>query len=63
MNLTVSKVRGKCYDGASNMSGLRNSVAKQIKDLEKKALYTHCYGHSLNLAASDTLQNCYESGS
>ena len=24
----------------------------------KKALYTHCYSHSLNLAASDTLQNC-----
>ena len=58
MNLTLSKVRGQCYDGASNMSGLRNGVARQIKDMEKKALYTHCYGHSLNLAASDTLQNC-----
>ena len=58
MNLTLSKVRGQCYDGASNMSGLRNGVARQINDMEKKALYTHCYGHSLNLAASDTLQNC-----
>ena len=46
INLTLSKVRGQCYDGVSNM---RNGVAKQIKDLEKKALYTHCYGHSLNL--------------
>ena len=55
MNLTLSKVRGQCYDGASNMSGLRNGVARQIKDMEKKGLYTHCYGHSLNLAASDTL--------
>jgi len=26
--------------------------------MERKALYTHCYGHSLNLTASDTLQNC-----
>ena len=40
MNLTLSKVRGQCYDGASNMSGLRNGVARQIKDMEKKH-YTH----------------------
>ena len=40
MNLTLSKVRGQCYDGASNMSGLRNGVARQIKDMEKKD-YTH----------------------
>ena len=40
------------------MSGIRTGVAKQILDVEPCALYTHCYGHSLNLAASDTLQKC-----
>ena len=58
MNLTLSKVRGQCYDGASNMKGLRNGVAKRIEEMERKAIYTHFYGHSINLAASDTLQGC-----
>ena len=58
INLTLSKVCGHCYNGTTNMSGTRNGVAKQIEDIQSKALYTHCYGHSLNLAASDTLQNC-----
>ena len=58
LNLSMSKVRGQCCDGASSMSGIRTGVAKQILDVEPRALYTHCYGHSLNLAASDTLQKC-----
>ena len=58
LNLTLKKARGQCYDGASTMRGLRNGVAKQIQDLEPRAIYTHCYGHSLNLAASDTVQKC-----
>jgi len=31
-------------------------VAKQITDLEPGALYTHYYGHALNLAASDAIK-------
>ena len=42
----------------SNIIRLRNGVAKQIEEMERKAIYTHCYGHSINLAASDTLQGC-----
>ncbi|XP_065903857.1 zinc finger MYM-type protein 1-like [Dysidea avara] len=56
LNLSVTKIRGQCYDGASSMCGIRNGVAKQIMDLEPRALYTHCYGHSLNLAASDVVK-------
>ena len=41
-NLSVQKIRGQCYDGASNMAGIRNGVAKQIMDKEVKAVYTHC---------------------
>ena len=26
MNLSIAKVRGQCYDGASNMKGSRNGV-------------------------------------
>ncbi len=35
------------------MSGAKSGVAKRIQDEEKKAIYTHCYGHALNLACSD----------
>ena len=30
---------------------------KQIKDIEEKALFTHCYTHALNLAVSDAIKN------
>ena len=58
MNLNLSKCRGQCYDGASNMSGIKNGVAAQISSEEKRAIYTHCYGHSLNLAVSDCIKKC-----
>jgi len=37
------------------MSGAKSGVAQQIKE-EPRALYTHCYSHSLNLAASDAIK-------
>ena len=56
MNLNLSNCRGQCYDGASNMSGRRSGVAAQISAEEPRAIYTHCYGHALNLAAADTIK-------
>ena len=56
LNLSLNKVRGQCYDGASNMAGIRNGVAKKIRDEEPRAVFTHWYGHSLNLAVSDTIK-------
>lgn len=44
MNLNLSKCCGQCYDGASNMSGIRDGVASQFM-AEKCAVYMHCYGH------------------
>ena len=49
-NLTISKARGQCYNGASNMAGKCNGVVTQIRNEEPRALFTHYYGHSLNLA-------------
>jgi hypothetical protein len=57
MNLQLCHCRGQCYDGASNMSGSRNGVAAQITREENRALYLHCFTHSLNLAVSDTVKN------
>ena len=38
------------------MRSARSGVAKQIRDMEERAIYTHCYGHALNLACSDTIK-------
>lgn len=35
------------------MSGKRTGVVTQIKAMNKKCLFTHCYGHALNLAVKD----------
>ncbi len=56
MNISFDKLRGQCYDGESAMSGSKNGVAKCISDIEPRALFTQCYGHALNLAASDTVK-------
>ena len=58
LNLSFTRCRGQCYDGANNMRGAKNGVSKQIMDIESRALYTHCYGHSLNLTAGDAIKGC-----
>ncbi|XP_011403413.1 PREDICTED: zinc finger MYM-type protein 1-like [Amphimedon queenslandica] len=58
LNLSFNKVRGQCYDGASNMSGAKSGVAKQTLDEQPKAFYTPCYSHSLNLAVADAMKKC-----
>ena len=40
------------------MAGNKRGVATQILTAEPRALYTHCYGHSLNLAMCDTIKKC-----
>lgn len=42
--------------GASAKSVCRSGVAKLINDIEPMAIFTHCYGYALNLAASDTIK-------
>ena len=40
------------------MAGIRSGVAKQLLDEEPRAVYTHCYGHALNLACGDAIKQC-----
>ena len=53
MHLRIDDCRGQCYDGASTMSGAKSGVATRIKTLNAKCLFTHCYGHVLNLSVKD----------
>ena len=54
--VALEETPDQCFDGASSMSGKKNGVAKRISELEPRAIFTHCYGHALNLAASDTIK-------
>ncbi|XP_074641139.1 zinc finger MYM-type protein 1-like [Tubulanus polymorphus] len=56
LNLSYSQCRGQCYDGASNMTGKKSGLAAKVQAHEPRAVFIHCYGHSLNLAANDAIK-------
>eukprot|EP00731_Ephydatia_muelleri_P014282 Em0008g2a len=56
LSLPLQNCRGQCFDGASSMAGCRNGVSTKLLAKERQALYTHCYGHSLNLAVQDAVK-------
>jgi hypothetical protein len=58
LNLVITKCRGQCYDGAKNMTGEKTGVATNFKAKEPRCLFTHCYGHAINLACADSIKNC-----
>lgn len=53
--LSMNKLVGVAFDGASNMSGEHKGLAARVKEVAKYCLYVHCYGHLLNLALQDTI--------
>jgi len=55
---TNNQIKGQCYDAAAAMAGTRSGVAKLVIAQEARAIYTHCYGHALNLACGDTIKKC-----
>ena len=57
-SLPLSQCRGQAFDGASNMSGIRNGVQALLKKEEERALYVHCLAHNLNLCLQRTTQQC-----
>lgn len=50
LGISLNKMHGQAYDGASNMSGKFKGVASRFQQEEPKALYTHCHAHLLDLA-------------
>jgi len=47
--LSIARLRGQGYDGASNMRGGFNGLQKQIHDENPHAFYVHCFAHQLQL--------------
>lgn len=55
--LELSLMRGQCYDGAGNMSGINVGASTLITNKYPLALYLHCASHCLNLAVVSGLEN------
>ncbi|CAN6585781.1 unnamed protein product [Malus baccata var. baccata] len=49
-NLSMSKLRGQGYDGASNMKEELNGLKAKILNKYPQAFYVHCFAHQLQLA-------------
>ena len=49
--IPFAKLRGQCYDGCNTMAG-----KKEVQEIEPRAVFTHCYGHALNLGVSDAIK-------
>lgn len=58
LNLSLTRIRGQCYNGAASVAGIRPRMAKQFLDEEPRVVYTHCYGHALNLACDNAIKQC-----
>ncbi|KAJ6841367.1 zinc finger MYM-type protein 1-like [Iris pallida] len=48
-DLSLMKVRGQGYDGASNMKGEFNGLKTLIMNKNESAYYVHCFAHQLQL--------------
>ena len=57
-SLPVTHCIGQAYDGASNMSGVRNGVQALMKKESDLCLYVHCFAHSLNLCVQEVTKQC-----
>ena len=44
-NLSLSRIRGQGYDGASNMQGEFNGLKTLIMNMNASAYYVHCVAH------------------
>ena len=57
-NLSISRIRGQGYDGASNMRGEFNGLQKKILDENPHAFYVHCFAHRLQLVIVSVSSCC-----
>ena len=57
LNLDIAKLRSQGYDGASNMRGKFRGLSARVLADFRKAIYSYCSGHCLNLILQDSLDS------
>ena len=55
--LSINQCRGQAFDGASNMSGIKNGAQALFKAEAKQELYVHYLAHSLSLCLKENLRS------
>ncbi|KAM4593578.1 zinc finger MYM-type protein 1-like [Odontesthes bonariensis] len=53
LNLPLEKLKGYCFDGASNMSGRFKGVQARLKETCPDSVFVHCANHSLDLVLQE----------
>ncbi|XP_049343187.1 uncharacterized protein LOC125807502 [Solanum verrucosum] len=61
-SLSLSFIRGKCYDGASNMQGSLSGLKVLIQQESKSAHAIHCFAHQLQLTLVGVSKKCLQVG-
>jgi hypothetical protein len=56
-NLSMSRLRGQGYDGASNMRGELHGLKTLILADNPHAFYVHCFAHQLQLVVVAVVKN------
>jgi len=56
-HLSISRLRGQGYDGASNMRGELNGLKTLILNENSSAYYVHCFAHQLQLTLVAVAKN------
>ena len=56
--LSIHRLHGQGYDGASNMRGEFNGLQKKILDMNPYAFYVHCFAHRLQLVVVSVASSC-----
>ncbi|XP_019087365.1 PREDICTED: zinc finger MYM-type protein 1-like [Camelina sativa] len=60
--LSMKKVRGQGYDGASNMKGEFNGLRSLVLKESSSAYYVHCFAHQLQLVVMAVAKKHFEVG-
>ncbi|XP_060214793.1 uncharacterized protein LOC132641730 [Lycium barbarum] len=61
-SLSLSNIRGQCYDGASNMQGRLSGLKILIQQESRSAHAIHCFAHQLQLNLVGVSKKCLPVG-
>ena len=56
LGLDIMNCRGQGYDGAGSVSGYKNGASAHILQVNRKAIYTHCFSHRVSLTVSKSFK-------
>uniref|UniRef100_UPI00358EF41D zinc finger MYM-type protein 1-like isoform X2 n=1 Tax=Myxine glutinosa TaxID=7769 RepID=UPI00358EF41D len=62
LNLSPSNARGQCYDGITHLRVPKSVICTRMQREAPRATFTHCYGHTVQLAVCFAMREVDEFG-